>query len=165
MRRALGTAIMLFVALGSLVASAQVGGKSKADARLRRALNDANLKFTETAEGDFKLLFTLKDDRTHLVFAESKTQTMGIIEVREVWAIGWKGGSEPKAEVANRLLRNNAQKKVGAWELHQQKDGFYAIFNVKVSADADGEALKSIVYGVAETADEMEKELLQSDDF
>ncbi len=154
------------LAFVSIIASAQIGGKSKADPRLRRALNEAELKFTEKVDGNFSLHFTLADDRSHLVLAESETQQMGIIEVREVWGVGWKGSSEPSAYIANKLLRDNAQRKVGAWELHQQADGsFFAIFNVKVSADCDGEALKSIVYGVARTADDMENALLKSDDY
>jgi hypothetical protein len=91
---------------------------------------------------------------------------MGVIEVREIWAMGWKGPQAPAAVIANRLLRDNSQKKVGAWELHEEKDGsFFSIFNVKVSTDADGEALKTIINAVANVADAMEKELLSSDEF
>jgi len=162
-RMALG---FVFLLVAAATVSAQVKGKPKIDARLREALTEAELHFTEMDDGDFKLHFTLEDERTHLVFAESKTQVLGPIEVREVWAIGWKGDKAPTARIGNKLLQDNARRKVGAWELHEQEDGgFYAIFNVKVSADADGEALKSIVFGVAQTADEMEKDLLGTDDY
>jgi hypothetical protein len=64
------------------------------------------------------------------------------------------------------LLQDNSKRKVGAWELHETDDGgYFAIFNVKISADSDGEALKSIVHAVAQTADEMEKKLGMGDDF
>jgi len=151
--------------LFALTASAQVGAKSKADPRLRKALDESQLKYAETPEGDFKLLFNLEDDRTQLVFVESNTETMGIIEVREVWSIGWKGNEAPSAEVANKLLLDNHRKKIGAWELVKADDTYYAVFNVKVSADCGAEALKSIIVGVAQTADEMEKELLESDEY
>ena len=164
MRRTVGMTLVLVVA-ASLIAVAQVGGKTKADPRLRRALNDASLKFTEKSNGDFSLHFTLEGGRTHVVVAESKTEKLGVIEVREVWAIGWKGKREPSATVANKLLRDNARKKVGAWQLNQEDGTYFALFNVKVSADTDGDALKTIVFGVANTADEMEKDLLDSDDF
>jgi len=139
---------------------AQVGTSSKADPRLRYTLSEAGLKFTETENGNCKLHFTLEDGRTHVVVAESATQKMGPMEIREVWAVGWKGVQEPTAMVANRLLKDNGRKKVGAWEIHQQNDGTWmAIFNVKVSADCGAEALKTIVWGIATTADEMEKAL------
>lgn len=146
-------------------AIAQVGGTSKADARLRKALNAANLKYTEIKDGNFRLQFSLEGDRSHVVFAESKTQNLGIIEVRQIWAIGWRGDGDPTANVANSLLYDSATRKVGAWELHSQNNGsVFAIFNVKVSADCDGAALKAILYGVAQTADELEERLLASDD-
>jgi hypothetical protein len=164
MRRTIGLTIVLAFA-ASLVAVAQVGGKAKVDPRLRRALSASDLKYTEMSTGDFRLHFTLDKGRTQLVFAESKTQTMGVLEVREVWSIGWSGEKEPSASVANRLLRDNGRRKVGAWELIRLDGKYHAIFNVKVSADADGDALKAIVFGVASSADDMEKELLNSDEF
>jgi hypothetical protein len=67
-----------------LSSSAQIGAKSNADPRLRKTLNSVALKYSEMKDGDFKLHFSVDDERTHLVFAESKTTTLGIIEVREV---------------------------------------------------------------------------------
>lgn len=152
--------------LGAMQAEAQVGGKSKADPRLRANLTEAGLNFTEQPNGNFKLHFTLEKERTHIVVAESATSTMGVIEVREIWAVGWKGADKPSAETANTLLSDNSRRKVGAWELHQEKDGsYFAIFNVKVSTDCDGEAMKAIVNAVATVADEMEAELLGTDEF
>lgn len=158
------TAVLVMAVAAPLFA--QVGADSKADPRLLKALNESGLKWNALDDGDFKLQFNFDDDRSHLVFAESATQTLGIIEVREVWAIGWKGEKKPSALIANRLLIDNSQKKVGAWELLEMDDGTYiAIFNVKVSADCSGAALKSIIHGIAEVADEMEKELLTTDDY
>ena len=158
--------IVAVLVLASLRAEAQVGGKSKADPRLRASLTEAGLSFAEQPNGNFKLHFTLEKERTHIVVAESTTSTMGVIEVREIWAVGWKGADKPDAETANALLSDNSRRKVGAWELHQEKDGsYFAIFNVKVSTDCDGEAMKSIVNAVATVADELEAELLGTDEF
>ena len=152
--------VSVLAAMAVGVAWGQVGASSKADPRLRNTLNEAGLKYTETESGNCKLHFTMENGRTHIVVAETATQRMGPMEIREIWAVGWKGPQEPNALVANRLLKDNARKKVGAWEIIQQNDGSWiAIFNVKVSSDCGAEALKTIVWGIATTADEMEKSL------
>jgi len=166
MRKHVVGVVVVSLAFATVSLFAQAGGKSKADPRLRTALDEVSLKYSEILNGAFRLQFTLGKERTQAVFAESRTTTIGIIEVREVWAIGWKGRKAPSAEIANKLLLDNAGKKVGAWELNKQADGgFYATFRVKAAADCDGEALKTIASAVAQTADQMEKEILGTDEF
>ena len=155
------------LALSFLAASAiaQVGDpdeEPKADSRVRTALDAADLKYKIDKDGDFKLQFTLDDDRTHLVFVNSNTETYGNMEVREIWAAGAvsKGGfSRQKLET---LLKKNGQYKVGAWHLTQ--DGERAIFTVVVSARASSDTLNSMVRLVAKTADALEEEWLGNDD-
>ncbi|MBU1694014.1 MAG: hypothetical protein KJ726_11760 [Verrucomicrobia bacterium] len=150
--------------LAGLVVQAQIKGESKGDARVSEALNEAKLQFTELANGNFRLHFTLDGDRTQLVFIDTKTSTMGIFEIRDVWAIGYQSTELPSQEVLAKLLTDSATRKVGAWELHENEGTYYALFNIKVAADCSGEGLKSILWAAAEVADAMEKDLLGTDD-
>lgn len=143
---------------------AQIQGEPKGDARVRDALNEAKLQFTELANGNFRLHFTLDGDRTHLVFIDTKTSTLGIFDIRDVWAIGYQSKELPSQEVLAKLLTDSSTRKVGAWELHENEGMYYALFNIKVAADCNGEGLKSILWAAAEIADAMEKDLLGTDD-
>lgn len=127
----------------------------------------AEFRHTQTVEfTNFRLHYTLDDDRTHLVIVESNTSKLGAMEIRDIWGIGWKGPQELSAAAANQLLKDSADKKIGAWELHMEKDGtFFAIFNVKAPANSDGTALRSLTSAVATVADSIEELLLQSDEF
>lgn len=80
----------------------------------------------------------------------SSTRRLGMFEIREVWAAGLESKELPSRETLAKLLMDSSRWKVGAWELYKQDDGSYrAIFNVKVSADCDGEALKAVLNAVA----------------
>lgn len=145
--------------------AAYAGEPVQADARLQRALKEAELKYADTAAGDFRFPFTLETGRTHYVVAASKTAKLGGAEVREIWGVGWKGAQEPGAGIVNALLRDNGLKKIGAWQLLQQEDGsFCAVFKVNAPADCSGDVLRAIVSAVAQTADDMEKSLLNTDE-
>lgn len=109
--------------------------------------------------------FTLEGDRSPLVFIATKTSTLGIFEIRDVWAIGHKSEEWPSQEVLAKPMTDSAQRKVDARELHSNEDGYYyVLFNIKASADCNGKGLKSILWAAAEVADAMRKDLLGTDD-
>lgn len=147
------------------------GARSKADPRVRQALRDAGLKFMQKASGNYVLHCTLLSGRTHLAVVESKTSELGPLEVRDVYAVAYRSKELPPAEVMAKLLQDSATKKIGAWELHAQKngdgesEGYAAIFVAKVGADCDAETLKAVLWGVVQTADAMEQELTSADEF
>jgi len=145
-------------------ANGQIGGKTPADARVRRALQQTELKFDTDKDGDYRLHFTFEDKRTQLAFIRSRTSEWGNMEIREVFALGYKGQSRLSQAMLEKLLKDNAVKKSGAWELLEQNGTYAAVFSVKVSADCDSAALETVVRGVAVSADEMEKALTGTDD-
>ena len=69
------------------------------------------------------------------------------------------------AEIANRLLSDNYDKKLGAWAMQKVKDGCYAVFVTKVPADNDADSFFGALKLTLEAADEMEKELTKKDEF
>jgi len=156
-------AVALMFSIGS-DSTAQIGGKAAGDARVRNALRQTDLKFETDKDGDYRLLFSFDDDRSHLVIIRSKTVEWGSMEIREVFAIGYKDTNRLSAELMEKLLKENALKKSGAWEMTESGNTKYAVFCVKVAADCDPDALETVVRGVATTADEMEKLILGTDE-
>ena len=147
--------------IGSTPAATSATGK--ADVRVRRALQSAGVKFAEDEDGDFRVHWTLDGGRTHMTFINSRVCDCGGMELREVWAVGFV---VPSIDANNlqALLEMNASYKLGAWELQKKRDGkYWAVFSVKVSADASGEALKLISNLVATTADDIESKATRED--
>jgi len=137
-----------------------------ADPRVRQALDAVGWKYEVDRDGDFRVILSWQEDsRSQLVFVNSVTNTLEGLEVREVWSEGWRreGDTFPPA-IAVRLLEANAGYKIGAWELRRAGGAARAIFTARVPVSLSAEQLEAVVSTVAITADEMEKELLGTDD-
>ena len=67
-------------------------------------------------------------------------------------------------EIANKLLRQNDQVKLGAWRVITTAGKAVAVFGAQISANTDVETLKYVLQAVAKTADDAEKELTGRDD-
>lgn len=138
---------------------------SKADERVRRALESADVKYTVDSDGDYKVEWTIGDGRTHVVFVNSNTSKLGTMELRNVWAVAFIA-DEVSVNNMRALLELNAKYKVGSWRLVKRNDGkFIASFNVTVSANCAGQALRTFTQVVASTADEIEKTVTKADKF
>lgn len=152
---------LLVVLLMTGVASAQLGSAKTGDARVRKALTEAGIDFTVDDDGDFKLVRTLDDGRTQLVYVNSGTETFKNLEIREVWAPAHKTIGQFPAKVANDLLLDSFRKKIGAWQTiyKESDDSYLAVFAAKIDAAADAASLSACIKAVAESADEMEEKL------
>ena len=78
---------------------------------------------------------------------------------------GARAATPPHPHLANRLLKDSYQKKMGAWQTSQSEGVYYLTFVAKVPADLDLQSLGNILVMVVETADEMERELSDEDHF
>ena len=139
-------------------------GSDKADKRVQRALDSAELKYSIDSDGDFKVSWGLGDDRSHLTFVNSNTMTLGEFELREIWAVGFTT-DEVSDHQMRRLLELNSQYKIGSWSIKKMRSGkTWAIFTATVAANCSGATLKKVTGVVAASADEVEKEFLGTDD-
>lgn len=167
LRVALATVVAGAFVTGGVTAEAQIGKNKKkvGDKRVAAALDKAELKYEVTDSGDFKLLYEV-DDRTQVVIVESAGETLGDLEIREVWAIAMKSNGAFDAETANAFLIDNGRRKLGAWQIAVDGDGTHsALFSAQVDGDADSETLEEAILAVVRTADAMEKELTGEDEF
>lgn len=136
----------------------------KADKRVKRALDAAELKYSIDSDGDYKVSWGLKADRSHVTFVNSNTMTLGEFELREVWAVGFTADDVTDHQM-RRLLELNSQYKIGAWSLKKMRNGkYWAIFTATVAADCSGATLKKVTGVVALSADEVEEEFLGTDE-
>jgi len=155
-------AVALFVWL-PVWASAAEDEAPKADQRVRKALDELELKYTIDSDGDFRVLFDMGEGRSQLAIIRSSTSKYRNLEVREIWSVGYKSeGKQFPQEVANALLEDTFPKKLGAWA----KLDDLAVFVVKFPADADNETLLSCLKLALEAADAMEEKLTgEKDEF
>ncbi|WP_422507979.1 hypothetical protein [Stenotrophomonas sp. GZD-301] len=113
-------------------------------------------------DGDYKLVFDVEDGRSQLVYVRSAVEEFGSHKIREIWSPGYTSpGKQFPAAVANRLLEDSQDAKMGGWV----KQGELAMFVVKVDATASPDALSDAIDAAIRTADAMEKELTKKDDY
>ena len=140
-------------------------GAKKGDDRVRRLLDQLDLKYSIDSDGDFRVSFALPDDRSQTVFIRSNTSRLGNLEIREVFSVAYESQGPLPAEVANALLVVNAHAKLGAWSLlRATEERCYAAFTARIAADTDIDALMTTIRAVLETADDVEMKLNGGED-
>lgn len=135
------------------------------DPRVEKALKKLGLKYEVDKEGDFKLVFSIEEGRTQVVFINSATETLGKMEIREIWSPVAKFTSIPPSDLSLALLEKNGTYKIGGYQYKKSGSTYYLVFAVQLSAEAPAEELGSIVAAVAGTADATEKEIMGTDDY
>jgi hypothetical protein len=151
------------VLLGLACAYAAAAGAAarEPDRALQKLLDKAKLKYQLDEDGDYKLTIDLGDGRTQLVYVRSVVHDFGTLKVREVLSIGASSAeAELSADLAKRLMRENADTKLGAWSAQ----GRYAIYVSKIPANADARALADAIELTATIADRLERDVSQGKD-
>jgi hypothetical protein len=92
-----------------------------ADPRVEKALKKLGLKYKVNEDGDFKLVFAIEDNRTQVVIISSTTETLGKMEIREVWSPIAKFASNPPCDLSLELLEKHgkAQKRLILISFHR----------------------------------------------
>ena len=145
-----------------LMATAFGAQAATPDPAVAKALDALGYPYEVDEDGDYKMVFDVEEGRTQLVFVRSAVEDYGSHRIREVWSPGYNAPTaEFSAEVANRLLEDAQNAKLGGW-VKQQK---LAMFVVKIDADAAGPALADAIEAATHTADEMEQELTGQDEY
>ena len=148
------------------IAGAQEKEKAapRPDPAIAPQLQALDYKYEIDDDGDYKLVFDMDEEgkRTQLVFVRSSVETYGAHRVREIWSPGYKApGPQFPALVANRLLEDANDSKLGGWV----KQGDLAMFVVKIDADAKADVLSDAIDAAIKSADAMELELTAKDEY
>jgi len=140
------------------------------DPRIATALKALGYTYDVTEDKDYKLVFEIGDDkRTQLVVINSNTEFYDKLEIREVWSPALLVEDPLDAALAMRLLRANDKYKLGAWRVWPadksgDKPQVYVVFAAQIDANAPDSVLSATLDMVSHTADELEKEIVKSDE-
>jgi hypothetical protein len=139
--------------------------KSKSgDPRIKKILDEKDIKYEVDIDGDYKVIFDLGDDRSQVAFINSNVEEFAGCEIREIWSPGLVGEGELSQRVANELLSRNQQYKLGSWSTMKSDGNIAAVFTVAIDANATSDELISSLFVVLRVADDIEKEFLQGSD-
>ena len=155
-------ALSLVFALSLLAApAADARAGTPPDPLVKAHLTAQKVKFDVDADGDYKVTFDLGNGRSQIVWIRSQVTVYGTNKVREIWSPGLKiGEGDLPAKTANRLLRHSHDVKMGGWT----KQKAYAMFVVKIPANASAQQMRDAAEAAADAADEIEKELTPGSD-
>lgn len=141
-------------------------GAKTGDDRVRRLLDELQLRYQIDEEGDFFVTFNIDDVRSQTVTVESQTREMGNLEVRGIWSMGFESASPLDADTATALLIHNGDLNLGAWQLITNQDNScMALFLCSIAAVTTAASLRSVMHAVALAADEIEEKLTGKDIF
>lgn len=155
---------MLLLAFSAQAQAQDRNPKPAPDPQVRGQLDELGYEYEVDEDGDYRMVFEMADStekRSQLVYVRTPVESYGVLRLREVWSPGYKAaGTDFPAAVANRLLAATQDNKVGAWA----KQDEYAVFVVKLPADADAKALDDAIDAAITSADAMEAELTPGKD-
>ncbi len=166
MRLLLATAILLLsapvmAATANKPKTDETKRSTQADSAIAAQLKQLDYEYEVDEDGDYKLTFAMDGDRSQLAFVLSGVEEYGKFRIREVWAPAYRSATDAfPAQVANRLLEDSQDSKMGGWV----KQGNMAVFVVKIAANASSEELDDAIDYVLRTADQMEAELTPGQD-
>lgn len=133
------------------------------DAGLKAQLDQAGLSYEINDSGNVSVSVSLEGGRTHTVYFMGKADTLGGLELREVWAVAGTFDSQPDAETLMNLLTEGGEQDVGAWNLEKTDDGWLAYYSAKLPTALSGANLRAVAEELASVADAKELELFSDD--
>lgn len=141
-------------------------GAAKGDSRVQRLLDQLEWKYRIDSDSDFQVLFDVGEGRSQQGFIRSSTYSLGDLEIRDMFSVGYKCAGPLPANVANLLLQLNSRMKLGAWRAIRLESGQHlAMFGAQIAANTDANTLRTTFLAVLKTADDVEKELSGDDAF
>jgi hypothetical protein len=150
---------VLFLAGASLFAA------DKADPRVAKQLDKIGIEYSTTKSNNYSIAQDLDGGRKQTVYIMSKTQTIGGLEVREIWSNAGSFTAEPTSDQMLTLLSDNNAQDMGAWTIEASDDGSYlAYFSIKVPTYIRDKDLSDVIDLAATAADAMELKLFNADE-
>lgn len=154
------TSLFLFFCL----IAPNLSSQSLVDSRITQNLNNLNFKYDVKDDGTFQFTIPV-GNRSQLIFIHSKTSTYDKLEIREIYSVIYQSTIRPNENILAQLLTDNSQKKLGAWELIFDGNTYFIVFTAKVAANLDESDTKSVIDIVASSADAMELQFFNSDEW
>ncbi len=156
--------LMPVLAAGEATGDDLGGGDVAPDSRIMRQLDGQNLRYQVDRDGEFRLVYQLEGKRTQAAWIQSRTESLGGMEFREIYSIGYRCTGPIPQDIANRLMSRESSARLGAWERVRAGDDSLAAFVVRIPAHAPVDVLLEATGFVLSMADTLEQELTPASD-
>ena len=152
---------VLLVLLAMTIPAAMPAAAAEIDTRVLSQLNEIGMAYQIDEDNDFALVINFDDDRSQLVFVRSQVYSSRGLGMRDVWSVAFDSPGESMPEgLETRLLKENVNLVMGGWVRIENQIAHMA----KIPENTSAEVLRSAILEVAEAADELEKELVGTDE-
>lgn len=146
---------------------AQSKQNNSPDPRVRQALNSLSLRYSIEDSGAYRVTINYTQEsrsQTGIIF--SSTSAIGSLEIRTIASLAYVHNGPLPADLARRLLDENNRRPLGAWRTLELEGGRIAVlYAAYVDANAAPEDLRSTLREVLASADRLEEELSDRDQF
>lgn len=134
--------------------------------RLQRLLEEMGLVYTLDDDGDYRLLFSTTDERTHLVWVSTYAPELTLVPSYEVWALVVVGVHELPSGLAEALLRLSGDLPSLSAQLHGGEDGepLAVALSVVVDQGVSAATLQRVLEQLAIAGDELEARFVGADE-
>lgn len=135
--------------------------RAEADQRIKKALDELDVKYMIDEDGDYAITITYEaEGRSQLVYVVSETDSIEGFEIRDVFSYAVRDKA-PTLEMTSDLMRTSNKSLIGAFEM---TSGGNILYIAKIPANLPPKQLHGIIRAVAAYADDAEKEILGSDE-
>lgn len=155
---------LLILLLSILSSFVDTTNAQNPDVRITNNLNKLNFKYDLKEDGTFQFTMPV-GKRTQMILIHSNTSIYDNLELREIYSVIYQSNQRPDEVQMSKLLIDNGQKKLGAWELIFEENIYFVVFTAKIPGDLDDDDLKSVIDIVATSADAMEQILFTTDEW
>lgn len=159
-----------YLALLALLPSQEGAAPTPKDDPFEATLKATHYTYKADKDGDYHIELSWDEEkRSQLVLIRGKGTVITEAKQpdtisREIWAVCWQGKEKPSAEVLEKLTLKHYR--LGAFQLEKGSTGTWsAYYRVDVPQDSPASFVRQAIRITAEAADDMEKELLGTDDF
>lgn len=136
---------------------------------IKAKLDSMSAPYTITETGDFRVEFPVEfsvDGRTQFLFIDPDSKEFFTEDVIEIWSPVYSCNGPVSAEIANKLLKDNAEHLVGFWNVVTNSEGgSYVIFKRVYDVETIKKMFSLYIFDIASTADDMEKKLTGEDKY
>jgi len=134
--------------------------------RIEALLRKAQLEYSLTDKGNFRLVAYVGEDRSQVVYISPKTCVVGDDEIVEIWSPAYTETLNQQDRLALHLLLASDEKKIGAWQAFLSDARVTFVFVAKVPLSTlTPNFLRAVCAYVAATADKVEDQLTDEDYF
>ena len=153
----------LFLSLSAFIllsTTAATTLRAEADQRIKKALDELDVKYVIDDNGDYAITIYEAEGRSQLVYVVSETDSIEGFEIRDIFSYAVRDKA-PTLEMTSDLMRTSNKSLIGAFEM---TSGGNILYIAKIPANLPPKQLHGIIRAVAAYADDAEKEILGSDE-